>query len=181
MVAASLPSNYVACARCGKAWHVRAASTCACSKRVAQVGMDDIKPTVETARRASSRNSCVLGHTHDSKSEALACPIVYAVAANRGLTTFRPGRPGIPCFRIAPDDAGRPVYVSIDWVLVNAAGKIAALVDYKGSVATSKRWGRSGAWARGRRIIESETGVSVIELAAPDGLESALAAAKGTA
>lgn len=109
---------------------------------------------------------CLLGHPHDSKGEASACPIVHARAAHLGLTTFRPGRPGMPCFRVAADDNGRPAYVSVDWVLVDAAGRVAVFVDYKGAVAKSKRLDKG--WARGKRIVEAEYGVRVVELATPE-------------
>lgn len=118
--------------------------------------------------KAPSANGtrCLLGHAHDSKGEATACPIVHARAAHMGLTTFRPGRPGMPCFRVAADDNGRPAYVSVDWVLVDAAGRVAVFVDYKGAVAKSKRLDKG--WARGKRIVEAEYGVRVVELATPE-------------
>ncbi len=59
--------------------------------------------------------------------------------------------------------------MSVDWVLVDAAGRIAILVDYKGSrVARGRGFDSRGAWSRGKRIIEAETGAKVIELERPD-------------
>jgi hypothetical protein len=133
--------------------------------------------------RGDPSRRCILGHAHDSKGEAVACPIVHARAAHLGLTTFRPGRPGMPCFRVAADDNGRPAYVSVDWVLVDAAGRVAVFVDYKGAVAKSKRFDKG--WARGKRIVEAEYGVRVVELATPEEAnvievnEAAATAAKG--
>jgi len=118
------------------------------------------------ATRAAAGTRCILGHAHDSKGEAAACPLVHARAAHLGLTTFRPGRPGLPCFRVAADDNGRPAYVSVDWVLVDAAGRVALFVDYKGAVAKSKRLDKG--WARGKRIVEAEYGVPVVELTTPE-------------
>lgn len=123
-------------------------------------------PVKFTAPKGDPARRCIFGHAHDSKGEAAACPIVHARAAHLGLTTFRPGRPGLPCFRVAADDNGRPAYVSVDWVLVDAAGRVAALVDYKGAVAKSKRLDKG--WSRGKRIVEAEYGVPVVELATPE-------------
>lgn len=160
----TLPASYTSCPRCNHAWRVGTRSSCTCV-RLPQTGMDDIEPTV-AAPKKKSRATCLFGHGHDSAGEATTCPMVYRRASDLGLTTFRPGKPGIPCFRVAPDDDGRPAYVSVDWVLVNAAGRIVLLCDYKGSVAKSLRFDKG--WARGKRIVEAETGAKCVELAKPE-------------
>jgi len=105
------------------------------------------------------------GYYSEADHDQAECERV-ARAAHLGLTTFRPGRPGMPCFRVAPDDNGRPAYVSVDWVLVDAAGRVALFVDYKGRLAKSKRFDKG--WARGKRIVEAEYSVRVVELATPE-------------
>lgn len=112
----------------------------------------------------SRKPHCALGHPHDSKGEAAHCPVVYARAQEDGQLVYRTGSPGIPIFALDPDAVtGRPIYVSADWVLVNATTrKVVAVIDYKGSVAKSKRRDRS--WSRGRRALETELGVRVEEI-----------------
>lgn len=157
------PLNIGYCKKHGRGWSLKARVACPeCAEKPA--GVAAIGAVVAAFALAGSRTKrCLFGHAHDSAGEAEACPVVYARAANCGCTTFRPGRPGLPCFRVAPDDAGRPVYVSVDWVVVNAAGKVVGLVDYKGSVKRSVRFDKS--WSRGKRIVEAEFGVRVVELA----------------
>ncbi len=167
------PRAGIRCNACGTSLPSLTAP-CRC-KSVATGERDRFAPSmparVEASKAPLSKASangtrCILGHPHDSKGEATACPIVHARAAHLGLTTFRPGRPGMPCFRVAADDNGRPAYVSVDWVLVDAAGRVALFVDYKGAVAKSKRLDKG--WARGKRIVEAEYGVRVVELATPE-------------
>lgn len=127
------------------------------------VGMGPEPKVITPKVKDSGKPTCVLGHPHDSKGEAIACPRVYTEAAHAGLTVYRPGRPGVPCFKLAPDaDTGRPVYVSVDWLLCDQHGKPVKAVDYKGSVQRSKR--RDIAWPRGKRIIETELGIRVEEI-----------------
>jgi hypothetical protein len=113
--------------------------------------------------RPSGKHRCVLGHNHDSAGEASCCPFVYEEAKKARLVVYRPGRPGHPCFSLLPDaSTGRPVYVSVDWLLTGHDHKPVLALDYKGRVAKSKR--RDKGWARGRRIFETELGIRVIEL-----------------
>lgn len=162
---AAIPASYDTCLRCNRAWRRGCASSCVCVKTV---GALSSVPAPMGAAPKRRKPTCLFGHAHDSQGEATACAMVYRRASDLGLVTFRPGRPGVPCFRVAPDDDGRPCYVSVDWVLVNAAGKVVVVVDYKGSVPMSERFRGASDWSRAKRIIESETGARVVELAKPE-------------
>lgn len=128
----------------------------------------------------SGKAKCVLGHGHDSKGEASACSPIYTAAAHAGLTVFRPGRPGIPCFRVAPDDAGRPCYVAPDWVLTNAAGRVVLMLDWKPEVS-GRSMRRSESWPRGKRIIEAELEAKCVEIRSLDEIGAAIGALTTTA
>lgn len=138
--------------------------------------MDSTFPIVKgPAVTKRPRNVCILGHGHDSVGEAGCCPLVYEAARAAGLKVYRPGKPGIPCFSLDPDaSTGRPVYVSVDWLLLSFNRKPVLAIDYKGKVAKSKRFDKG--WARGRRILETELGIRVIELKDCTEVAAALAA-----
>lgn len=154
--------KYAWCGLHGESWlrgnkgEKRGCSVC-CSKT-----MEVVKEVYEIVTKRKA-NVCVLGHGHDSAGEAASCPFVYEEAKKAGLRVYQPGKPGIPCFSLDPDPStGRPVYVSVDWLLLGADRKPVLALDYKGRVAKSKR--RDKGWARGKRILETELGIRVIEL-----------------
>ncbi len=129
-------------------------------------------PVVEPRPVAKGRNVCVLGHSHDSKGEALCCPIVVSVAAEFGMRVVRPGKPGIPIIGIVDTATLRPTYVSSDWI-VESGGEPVLIVDYKGNAPKSKRYDKG--WARGKRMLEAELGCKCVELRS---VETALAAVR---
>ena len=185
MVAPIAPSRWVAattaCPKCGMKLRVERGTLkpepCPVCGAVGFVGA--VKAKVASEARSTTSKRCVLGHVHRGHGERTACPIVHATAANRGLTTFVPGSPGIACFCLAPNESGRPVYVSIDWVLVNAAHKIVLGLDWKGETTHSAMYGHGDGFARTKRIFETETGAKVVELKTLDDIGAALALTVG--
>lgn len=132
-------------------------------------------PGLAKVAKPSGKHRCVLGHNHDSGGEASACSPIHTAAAHAGLTVFRPGRPGIPCFRVAPDELGRPCYVAPDWVLCDAAGKPVLMLDWKPETS-GRSMRRSESWPRGKRIVEAELNAKCVEIRSLDEIGAAVAA-----
>ncbi len=167
------------CVKHGK--RLKAGQSCPlCPKQrmLAEVLGEDVemaKRHVEEVKASKGKPKCVLGHVHDSTGEATACSPIHTAAAHAGLTVFRPGRPGIPCFRVAPDESGRPCYVAPDWVLCDAAGKPVLMLDWKPETS-GRAMRRSESWPRGKRIVEAELNAKCVEIRSLEDIAAALAA-----
>ena len=150
------------------AWRLALSKRCPLCERADAENLKTPEKQIQMPRSGGFRCTVSPAHRHDSKGEACACPGVYAEAAANGQTVFRPGKPGVPIFRLAPDESGRPVYVSADWILVDSqTHAVAAVIDYKGArqVHGKRRdIAHGGAWTRGRRCLETEYGVRVREI-----------------
>lgn len=145
-------------------------------QRIPRAPMD--AAVVRGGGKSKGRNLCALGHPHGSKGEATACGPVHAAAAHAGLTTYIPGRPGVPCFRLPPDDSGRPAYASVDWVLCDASGKPVVGLDWKGATSHRAMFNHGDGFARTKRIFEAATGAKCVELKELSDIAAALAARK---
>lgn len=155
------------CAICG---HVSArAAEHKCSNRPWSYATPPTKKSLP-----KGRNICSHGHAHGSKGESIACGPVHTAAAIAGWTVFRPGEPGIPCFKLPPDERGRPAYASVDWVLCDAAGTVVLGLDWKGEVKKSIRHDAKS-WPRTKRIFEASTGAKCVELRTLNDIAAAVA------
>ena len=148
----------------------------ALSREAGCAGADLTRPTPAIPQPTKAARKCVLGHVHRGHGERVACPIVHAAAAHAGLETFITGSPGLACFCLAPNEQGRPVYVSIDWILTRN-GKVVAGLDWKGETTHSAMYGHGDGFARTKRIFESETGAKVYELKVVGDIEKAIESA----
>lgn len=153
------------------------AAGCAQGGRGVAVAAEPAPKRADAGRAAArGKHRCLLGHPHAGKGEASACGPVHAAATHAGLTTFRPGHPGIPCFRLPADDSGRPAYASVDWVLCDAAGKPVLGLDWKGPVSHRAMFNHGDGFARTKRIFEAATGAKCVELKELADIAAALAA-----
>jgi len=166
---------YATCQTCGQRFPYTHGMGHTCQKRTKPAPVAQERPGLAKVSKPSGKHRCVLGHNHDSGGEATACSPVHTAAAHAGLTVFRPGRPGIPCFRVAPDESGRPCYVAPDWVLCDAAGKPVLMLDWKPETSW-RSMRRSESWPRGKRIVEAELNAKCVEIRSLDEIGAAVAA-----
>lgn len=92
---------------------------------------------------------CAHGHRHASKLEARVC--------DRLTRTLTPGQVlyqqvRLPLFVLAPNENGRPLYMTIDFAIVEH-GLLLRLVDAKGR--------KSREWDRGARALTATYGIEV--------------------
>ena len=137
--------------------------TAACRCRAVGAPRPVAAPSVEAPRRAArtrgrshfnaTATTCVHGHNHQSKVEARVCPVVRAEAP-AGATVYRNVR--LPLFALPPTDAGIPLYLNVDFVVV-VDRRIVRLVDAK-----SGRVSRD--WRRGAAACEATYGLRVEEV-----------------
>ncbi len=97
--------------------------------------------------------TCDAGHRHASKVEARVCPVVRRAAPD-GATVYRNVR--LPLFALPPTNAGIPLYLNVDFVVV-VDRRIVRLVDAK-----SGRVSRD--WRRGAAACEATYGLKVEEV-----------------
>ena len=106
------------------------------------------RPTFSNAKATT----CDLGHNHPSKVEARVCRRVHdnTVAPRRVYRNVR-----LPLFALPPTDAGIPMYLNVDFVVIEGT-KIVRLVDAKtGRVSRD--------WRRGAAACEATYGLKVEE------------------
>jgi len=149
----------IRCNACGTSLPTLTAP-CRC-KSVATGERDRFAPSMPAAAEKVTGRShfnatpttCVLGHRHQSKVEARVCPVVRD-AAPVGATVYRNVR--LPLFALPPTDAGIPLYLNVDFVVV-VDRRIVRLVDAK-----SGRVSRD--WRRGAAACEATYGLKVEEV-----------------
>ncbi len=113
--------------------------------------------------------ACPKGHKHASRTEAGVCArlhLEYAQALRAGTVRILQ-QVRFPLMASAGDEAGRPLYQSVDFAVVGQARAyptgtetwlVARLVDAKGNR-------KSREWERGVRALEATIGVRVEECA----------------
>lgn len=126
-----------------------------CAVRPDQAPLD-YPPVKAAPKRTTFSNAkattCDLGHNHPSKVEARVCRRVHdeTVAPRRVYRNVR-----LPLFALPPTDAGIPMYLNVDFVVVEGT-KIVRLVDAKtGRVSRD--------WRRGAAACEATYGLKVEE------------------
>lgn len=151
-----LPGGYVVCGTHDRAYKPPKACPL-CPRGPAPKEFADA-PGVPTGPRrswsAAIRTTCTGGHKHPSKMEARVCERLTMECAATGDTLLQQVR--LPLVSSAPNDKGRPGYLSIDFGIVTG-GRLARLIDAK-----SKRVSRD--WARGARACESSWGIKIEEV-----------------
>lgn len=103
-------------------------------------------PTREATRpwSAATPTDCHQGHHHPSKIEARTCDRLTLLAEATGARLFRQVR--FPLLASAPDQDGKPLYMTVDYALVAPDGTL-RLLDPKGRNARE--------WRRGAAALEA--------------------------
>lgn len=99
--------------------------------------------------------TCAAGHRHASRLEARVCAQLTAELVPPHQTLLQQVR--LPLLAVAPDRRGRPLYATVDFVVLEA-GRIVRLVDAKGRVSRD--------WRRGVAALEATYHMQVEEITA---------------
>lgn len=100
----------------------------------------------------AKKTACTCGRTHPSKMEAMVCARLRIECVASGLTLYQ--QPRFALWSLAPDETGKPAYISVDFALVDR-GQIVRVIDAKSPTRVSREW------RRGALAFESAYGLKI--------------------